>query len=170
MGPDATGYGHHLLELGSRHHLIIYNGMAQQPDSRALTCFPLAGARRFRSTVDYILGSRQATQLVTSFTIPPLPFGADHTYLSLSLTSSHHMDVRHQPTPRTTVHFTHDLDHVYSHHLTEHISLLDPSAPLSTLTSHFSDLLHFSSQQLPTPHLIRTHHQGEHAPKSMVRR
>ena len=144
-GPDATGYGHHLLELGSRHHLIIYNGMAQWPDSGALTCFPLAGAGKFGSTVDYILGSRQATQLVTSFTIPPLPLGADHTYLSLSLTSSHHTNAPHQPTPHTTIHFTHDLDHVYSHHLNEHISLLDPSATLSTLTSQFTHLLHTSA-------------------------
>ena len=40
-GPDSTRYGHHLLELGTRHHLVIYNGMPQWPDSGALTCFPL---------------------------------------------------------------------------------------------------------------------------------
>ncbi|MCO5577073.1 hypothetical protein L7F22_030895 [Adiantum nelumboides] len=28
-GQDNTGYGRHLLDLGSRHHLVIYNGMAR---------------------------------------------------------------------------------------------------------------------------------------------
>ncbi|MCO5586296.1 hypothetical protein L7F22_040235 [Adiantum nelumboides] len=32
-GQDNTGYDRHLLELGSRHHLVIYNGMARWPDS-----------------------------------------------------------------------------------------------------------------------------------------
>ena len=35
-----TEYGHHLLKLGSQHHLIIYNGMAQWPTSREWTCIP----------------------------------------------------------------------------------------------------------------------------------
>ena len=66
-GPDNTRYGHHLLELGARHHLIIYNGMTPWPDSGGLTCFPLGGGG---STVDYVLGGRETVQVVTSFTIP----------------------------------------------------------------------------------------------------
>lgn len=78
-GPDSTRYGHYLLELGARHHLVIYNGMTRWPGSGALTCFPLGGGG---NTVDYVLGSRETTQVVTSFTIPHCPIGADHTYLS----------------------------------------------------------------------------------------
>ena len=66
-GPDSTGYGHRLLELGARHHLVIYNGMTQWLGSGTLTCFPFGGGG---STVDYVLGSRETAQAVTSFVIP----------------------------------------------------------------------------------------------------
>lgn len=42
IGGDAIRYEQQLLELGSRHHLVIYNRMEQWPDSGALTYFPLA--------------------------------------------------------------------------------------------------------------------------------
>lgn len=41
--PDRGHYGDHLLELGGRHRLVIYNGMQQWPGSGALTCFPQGG-------------------------------------------------------------------------------------------------------------------------------
>ena len=84
-GP-STAYGQHLLRLGSRHRLVIYNEMAQWPTSGGLTCIPHGVTEGGGSTVDYILGPREATHLITSFIIPPIPIGADHAYLSLSLT------------------------------------------------------------------------------------
>ena len=36
----VTGYGHHLLDLGKIHDLIIYNGIPKWPSSKELTCFP----------------------------------------------------------------------------------------------------------------------------------
>lgn len=45
-GPDRGHYGDHLLELGARHRLVIYNGMLQWPGSGGLTCFPHGGHAR----------------------------------------------------------------------------------------------------------------------------
>ena len=81
-GPGTT-YERHLLRLGSQHRLVIYNQMAQWPISRGLICMPHGVTEGGGSTLDYILGPRQATRLITSFTIPPIPIGADHAYLSL---------------------------------------------------------------------------------------
>ena len=127
-GPDSTGYGRHILELGSRHNLVINNGMAQWPTLGALTCFPLGGARG-GSTVDYILGSRETAHIVTSFTIPPRPVGADHTYLLFSLVSPPPAPSTHTPMSHTTFHFTWDLADVYDHHVHMGIYHMDPSAP-----------------------------------------
>ena len=79
-----TAYGRHLLRLGSQHRLVIYNGMAQLPASGSLTCIPHGVQDGGGSTVDYIMGAREASHLLSSFVIPPIPIGADHTYLSLS--------------------------------------------------------------------------------------
>ncbi|MCO5551936.1 hypothetical protein L7F22_005443 [Adiantum nelumboides] len=83
-----TAYGRHLLHLGSQHRLVIYNGMAQWPGSGDLTCIP-PSTPGGGSTVDYIMGSREASHMLTSLTIQPTPIGADHSYITLSLDSSH---------------------------------------------------------------------------------
>ncbi len=152
-GQDTTGYGSHLLELGSRHHLVIYNGMRRWPDSSGLTCFPHGGGE---STVDYILGSLSGAQLLRSFSIGRRPIGADHTFLTFTLTSH----LSHTPTPttqsHTTIHFTHELSHVYAHHLHTHLLSLDPQAPLDSLTSDLTSIIH-TSAILSFPHHTRTH-------------
>ena len=43
QGVDATNFGHHLLELGSQHQMIICNGLAKWLGSEELTCFPQGG-------------------------------------------------------------------------------------------------------------------------------
>ena len=48
----VVGYGHHLLELGEVHGLIIYNGISRWPSSGGLTCFPQVGES---STIDYFM-------------------------------------------------------------------------------------------------------------------
>ncbi|MCO5570416.1 hypothetical protein L7F22_024137 [Adiantum nelumboides] len=84
-GPDYTGYGAHLLEMGSRHHLVIYNGMTQWPDSGGLTCFPHGGGE---STVDYLMGSISGISWIDTFSTGRRPLGADHTFLTFSFHTS----------------------------------------------------------------------------------
>ena len=43
QGANATSFGHHLLEVGSQHQMIIYNGLAKWSGSEELTCFPHGG-------------------------------------------------------------------------------------------------------------------------------
>ena len=88
---------------------------------------------------------REATHLITSFTIPPIPIGADHTYLSFSITGDTipHSSTAH--TPHTTIHFTHELASLYSAEVEHGLCLLHPSTPLSVLTSHISSVLHTSA-------------------------
>ena len=78
QGADATGFGHHLLELGNRHRMVIYNGLAKWPGSEELTCFPHGGGE---STVDYLIGRPEATHMINSFRVAPCPIGADHSFL-----------------------------------------------------------------------------------------
>ena len=61
QGADATGFGHHLLELGNRHRMVIYNGLAKWPGSEELTCFPHGGGE---STIDYLIGRSEATHMI----------------------------------------------------------------------------------------------------------
>ena len=119
--------------------------MVQWPTSGGLTCMPHGVAEGGGSTVDYILGPREATHLITSFTIPPIPIGADHTYLSFSITGDTipHSSTAH--TPHTTIHFTHELASLYSAEVEHGLCLLHPSTPLSVLTSHISSVLHTSA-------------------------
>ena len=145
---------HHLLELGARHHLIIYNGMAAWPTSGGLTCFPLGGGG---STIDYVLGSRETVEAVTSFTIPQCPIGADHTYLSLSLAGSPCVHATPNPTPHTTIHFTHDLADIYEHHIYDGLLHMDPMAPMSTLTTQLSSLLHTAATRSFPHHMHKVH-------------
>jgi len=72
MSQDRGHYGDHLLELGTRHRLAIYNGMDQWPGSGALTCFPHGGHSRSSGTVvDYIMGSMEAASTITSLQYRP---------------------------------------------------------------------------------------------------
>ncbi|MCO5562396.1 hypothetical protein L7F22_016023 [Adiantum nelumboides] len=153
-GQDNTGYGRYLLELGSRHHLVIYNGMAMWPDSGGFTCFPHSGGE---STVDYLMGSTQTSELIHSVSIARTPIGADHTYLTSSLLATHLVDPLPSPTHTyTTISFTHELTPVYIHHLHEHLIHLDPTTPLDTLTTDITSILHESATQ-SFPHRIHTH-------------
>jgi len=140
-----TRYGHHLLRLGSQHRLVIYNGMAQWPTSGGLTCMPPSVAEGGGSTVDYIMGPRETTHLLGSFTIPPRPIGADHAHLTFSFRGAPitHSQITH--TPHTTIHFTHDLAIIYSSEVYQGLLSLDPSTPLSTLTNQISSVLHTSA-------------------------
>ena len=154
---QPTAYGRHLLRLGSQHRLVIYNGMAQWPASGGLTCMPHGVADGGGSTVDYILGSKEAAHLLTSFTIPPIPIGADHTYLTFSLTAD---TISHTPTtriPHTTIHFTHEVAHIYSAEVEKGLLLLLPTTPLSILTSHITSVLHTSAIS-SFPHTTHTGH------------
>ncbi|MCO5554194.1 hypothetical protein L7F22_007721 [Adiantum nelumboides] len=153
-GQDNTGYGRHLLELGRRHHLVIYNGMARWPDSGGFTCFPHSGRE---STMDYLMGSTQTAELIHSFSIARTPIGADHTYLTFSLLATHLVDPLPSPTHTyTTISFTDELTPVYIHHLHEHLIHLDPTAPLDTLNTDITSILHESATQ-SFPHRIHTH-------------
>ena len=146
-GPDNTGYGRHLLELGSRHHLVIYNGMSQWPTSGRYTCFPSAGGS---STVDYVLGSREGISLLSRFLTPPPPIGADHTYLALTFQSTSHTPPPPILLPRTIFHFTHDLADIYDSTIHDEIIDTDPILPLSTLTYILSHtLLTAATQSFP---------------------
>ena len=140
-GSDSTRYGSHLLALGSAHHLMIYNGMPRWPESGGYTCFQ-KGGKKGQSTVDYVLGSLAAMDTVSSFTIPRRPIGADHTYLSLSLRTSLPTPPPPTHSPHTTIHFTEELSVVYRHHVYAGIRQLDPDAPLSTLTTEITTILH----------------------------
>ena len=81
QGVDATSFRHHLLELGSRHQMIIYNDLSKWPGSGELTCFPHGGGE---STVDYLIGRPKATHMVNSFQVAPCPIGADIASYTLS--------------------------------------------------------------------------------------
>lgn len=82
---DVTGFGRHLLAMGTAHGLVIYNGLPRWPTSGALTCFPHGGGS---STVDYLMGSPSLVAHIPEFDIHPIPIGADHTYLSFTLLCS----------------------------------------------------------------------------------
>ena len=97
--PHVTGYGHHLLELGSR----------------GLTCFPHGGET---STTNYLLGPLAFISRVQDFMVPPPPLGADHSYLSFNISRDTPV-IRATPIlPRIRVHFDHALDPVNVSHLT----------------------------------------------------
>ena len=152
-----TEYGHHLLRLGARHRLLIYNGMAQWPTSGSLTCIPHGVVAGGGSTVDYIMGSREATHLLSSFTIPPIPIGADHTYLALSLTGDTTPPTSTTHTSHTTIHFTHELAPLYSAEVEKGLLLLHPSTPLPILTTHITSILQTSAIS-SFPHTTHTGH------------
>eukprot|EP00249_Psilotum_nudum_P009654 c22069_g1_i1 orf=27-1430(-) len=152
-GPDSTGYGAHLLELGSRHHLVIYNGMRQWPRSGGLTCFPHGGGE---STVDYLMGSLSGMQMIDSFDLGQRPIGADHTFLTFSLHTTLHRTPPTTPHSHTVIAFTHELSHIYAQHLHERLLLLDPHEPLDSLTAQLTSILH-ESATLSFPHHTHTY-------------
>ena len=139
QGADATSFGHHLLELGSRHQMIIYNGLAKWPGSDELTCFPHGGGA---STVDYLIGRPEATHMVDSFRVAPCPIGADHSFLYFELKcDTSHATNSSQPTHHTIIHFTHELADIYSRHVQTHLSSFDSSLPLENLTTTLTHIL-----------------------------
>ncbi|MCO5610243.1 hypothetical protein L7F22_064479 [Adiantum nelumboides] len=69
--------------------------------------------------------------IVRSFTIPPRPIDADHTYLSFFLRTSSSTPSPPSPTEHTTIHFR--------------ISQLDPDASLSALTTELITILHLAA-------------------------
>ncbi|KAH7372891.1 hypothetical protein KP509_17G027200 [Ceratopteris richardii] len=152
-----TRYGTDLLRLGSRHNLVIYNGMAQWPTSGGLTCIPHLVTDGRGSTVDYVMGSREAIHLLTSFTIPPIPIGANHTYLALSLKGDTPTPTPAARIPHTTIHFTHELAHVYAAQVEKDLLLFHPNTPLSLLISQIASILHTSAIS-SFPHTIHSGH------------
>ena len=102
----------------------------------------------------------EATHLIASFTIPPIPIGADHTYLSFSIIGDNILHSSPARTPHTTIHFTHELAPLSSAEVEYGLCLLHPSTPLSVLTSHISSVLHTSAIS-SFPH---TTHRGRTPP------
>ncbi|KAH6556711.1 hypothetical protein KP509_1Z160900 [Ceratopteris richardii] len=153
VGQDATGYGRHLLELGSRHNLVIYNGIHRWPGSGGLTCFPHGGGE---NTVDYILGTISGASLIPSLSIGRRPLGADHTFITFTLSSPIPLDPPSSTETHTTIHFTHELSHIYAHHLHTRLLSLDPLSPLDTLTSQITTILQ-DSALLSFPHRTYVH-------------
>ena len=78
QGADATSFGHYLLELGSRHRIVIYNGLDKWSGSEELACFPHGGGE---STFDYLIGRPEAIHMINFFRMAPCPIGVDHTFL-----------------------------------------------------------------------------------------
>ena len=140
QGADATSFGHHLLELGSRHRMVIYNGLAKWPGSEELTCFPHGGGE---STVDYLIGRPEATHMINSFRVAPCPIGADHSFLYFELKCDiSKVTKSSQPCHHTTIHFTHELSDIYSQHVQAHLPSHDLSLPLESLSTKLTHILH----------------------------
>ena len=135
QGADVVSFGHHLLELGSRHRMVIYNGLDKWPGSIELTCFPHEGGE---STVDYLIGRPEAIHMINSFRVAPCPIGADHTFLYFEPKSDISNVTRSSPpSHHTTIHFTHELFDIYSQHFQAHLSL-----HLESLTTELTHILH----------------------------
>ena len=141
-GMDDIHYrlGHGMISLS-------ITGWHNGPLSKGLTCFPHGGGS---TTVDYNMGSMETTQIIQDFTIPPMPpWGRPH--LSTILPHHHHPPPPPFPPP-PTIHFTHDCDLIYSNTIYLGLLSMDPSAPIDTLTSQLTDLLHTSTiSTLSTP-------------------
>ena len=78
QGADSTSFGHHLLELDSRHWMVTYNSLDKWSGSEELTCFPHRGGE---STIDYLIGRPEAIHMINFFRMAPCPIGVDHTFL-----------------------------------------------------------------------------------------
>ena len=152
QGADATSFGHHLLELGSRHRMVIYNGLNKWPGLKELTCFPHGGGE---STIDYLIGRPEAIHMINSFRVAPCPIGADHSFLYFELKcDTSNVTNSSKPNHHTTIHFTHELSDIYSRHVQIHLSSLDSSLPLENLTTELTHI--FTHQQLVASHTRNT--------------
>eukprot|EP00250_Pteridium_aquilinum_P020101 c24701_g3_i2 orf=2-898(-) len=138
-------------------HAIQDAASIQWPTLGRLTCIPHGVAPGRGCSVDYIMGSREATPLLSSFIIPPLPIGANHTYLALSLTGDATLSTSITCTPHTTIHFTHELAPLYSAEVEKGLLSLHPSTPLPMLTSHITFVLQTSTIS-SFPHTTHTGH------------
>ena len=154
-GADATGFGHHLLELGSRHRMVIYNGMQRWPCSNGLTCFPHGGGE---STVDYLIGRPEAAHMISSFKVGTCPIGADHCYLHFEIDCAPKV---YHPIPldlgHVTIHFTHELADIYSRHVQDCLPSIDLSSSLETITTQLTNTLHSAAMD-SFPHTRHSHH------------
>ena len=117
--------------------------------------------------MDYIMGFREATHLLSSFTIPPIPIGADHTYLALSFTGDTTPPISITRTPHTTIHFTHELAPLYSTEVEKGLLLLHPSTPLPMLTAHITSVLQTSAIS-SFPHTTHTGHTPPQGPDHSI--
>ncbi|MCO5600622.1 hypothetical protein L7F22_054737 [Adiantum nelumboides] len=126
--------------------------MTQWPDAGGLTCFPHGGGE---STVDYLIGSISDIPWIDTFSTGRRPLGADHTFLTFSLHTSLQSSPPTPPHTYTTIHFTHELSHVYSHHLHDRLLQLDPHASLDTFIDYITDIMHASALQ-SFPHSTHT--------------
>ena len=152
QGADATSFGHHLLELGSRHQMIIYNGLAKWPGSEELTCFPHGGGE---SIVDYLIGRPEATHMINSFWVTPCPIFVDHSFLYFELKcDTSNITNYSKPNHHTTIHFTHQLSNIYSRDVQIHLSSLDSSLPLENLTTEVTHIL--NSATISSSHIRNT--------------
>ena len=139
-GADATGFGHHLLELGSRHHMVIYNGMQRWQRSNGLTCFPYGGGE---STIDYLIRRPEAAHMISSFKVRTCPIGADHCFLHFEIDCApkvYHpiaIDLGH-----VTIHFTPELAGIYSRHVQDCLPSIDLSSSLEMITTQLTNPLH----------------------------
>ena len=119
--------GHHLLKLGSKHPIIIYNGLSKWSGSEELTCFPHRGGE---SIVDYLIRGPGAIHMINSIQVAPCRMGVDHIFLYFELKSdiSNVTNSSHS-SHHTTIHFTHELFDIYSRHVQAHVSSFDSSLP-----------------------------------------
>ena len=131
QGLDATSFGHNLLELGSPHRMIIYNGLAKCQVAR------LGRAHMFPTWNDYLIGRSEAIHMINSFCVVPCTIDADHSFkcdISNVTNSS-------QPSHHITIHFTHAHSRIYCRHVQAHLSSLDSSLPSESLTTELIHIL-----------------------------
>ena len=148
QGADATSFGHHLLELGSRHQMIIQNGLAKWPRLEELACSPHGGGE---STVDCLIRRLEATHMINSFRVAPCPIGADHSFLYFELKcDTSNVTNSSKPNRHTTLHFTHELSDIYSLHVQARLSSHDSSSPFKNITTQLTHPLFLNDQQFPT--------------------
>ena len=96
----------------------------------------------------------------STFTVPTCPLGADHTHLFSLATTPTPPTLPPPITHYTTTHFTWDCDHIYQNNVYLGLLHMDPSAPLETLTSHLTNLLHSSALSC-FPHTSHSTAQGQ---------
>ena len=81
--------------------------------------------------------------MINSSRVAPCLIGADHGFLYFELKCDiSNATNSSQPRHPTTIHFTHEHFDIYSRHVQDHLSSLDPSLPLESLTIELTHILH----------------------------